>query len=89
MANDTPKIRSEEVRRLLRQRPFQPFRFHLNDGRVYEVRDPEMALLFDNCIQIGFPEPKEPDPSYVGFVFVFFSMVDRLEIEQSAAPAAG
>jgi hypothetical protein len=89
MATDTPKVQSEDVRRLLRQRPFVPFRFHLKDGRVYEVRQPDMNLVGDTYIAIGFPEPEKPDPEWDPIVFVHFINVERLELEQPAAPPAG
>jgi hypothetical protein len=36
-----------DLQRLLRQRPFQPFRLVLRDGRVYEVRNPRMNRAFE------------------------------------------
>ncbi len=38
-------MRQDELRESLREHPFEPFRIHLTNGMVYEVRHPEMALL--------------------------------------------
>jgi hypothetical protein len=52
----------EALQRLLRQRPFQPFRVVLHDGRAYEIRYPRMNLLAESYILIGIPEQTGPDP---------------------------
>jgi len=51
-----------ELQRLLRQRPFQPFRLVLRDGRAYEVRNPRMNLLAESFIKIGIPHALLPEP---------------------------
>jgi hypothetical protein len=51
-----------ELQRLLQQRPFQPFRLVLRDGRVYEVRNPRMNLLAESFIKIGIPHESLPEP---------------------------
>ena len=51
-----------ELQRLLRQRPFQPFRVVLSDGRTYEVRNPRMNLLAESFIKIGIPHASLPEP---------------------------
>ena len=38
----------EEVRKLLRTRPFQPFTIHLPEGRSVEVTNADFALLSPN-----------------------------------------
>ncbi len=89
MASDTPKALGEEIRRLLRQRPFRPFRMHLKNGQVFEVRFPDINLAGDTCIQVGIPEPNKADPFAEYWEFVFYSEIDRLEIEEQVAPAPG
>jgi len=41
------------VRDLLRQKPFRPFRLVMSSGESYEVRHPEMALVLKNDILVG------------------------------------
>lgn len=52
----------EELLRLLRQQPFQPFRVVVSDGRKYDVRYPRMNLLADSYINIGIPDETGPEP---------------------------
>ena len=51
-----------ELQRLLRQRPFQPFRVVLSDGRTYDIRYPRMNLLAESYILIGIPDEMRPEP---------------------------
>ena len=52
----------EEMQRLLRQKPFVPFRVFVNDGRVCDVRHPRMTLLAPAYINIGVPAPDLKPP---------------------------
>ena len=47
----------EELRDMVRRRPFQPFRVHLDDGRQYDVLYPEVTLVSQTTMLIGFPDP--------------------------------
>jgi hypothetical protein len=67
-----------ELQRLLRQRPFQPFRVVVSDGRTYDVRYPEMNLLARGFIKIGIPEPG-PNPLCDHTEFVWLSQIARVE----------
>ena len=56
-----------ELRNALRAEPFIPLTIHLTDGRSFELRHPEMAimanfavyLVMDNDPQTGIPERVE------------------------------
>ena len=73
-------VEREQLRELLKRRPFQPFRVHVKDGRVLEVRYPEINLLGQSYINIGIPVPDDPDPVFDYTVFVPLSWIDRLEL---------
>ncbi len=45
-------MRVDELREALRAHPFDPFRIHLTNGMVYEVRHPEMALLTRHSVHV-------------------------------------
>ena len=47
----------EELRDMVRRRPFQPFRVHLDDGRHYDVLYPQATLVSRTTMLIGFPDP--------------------------------
>lgn len=44
---------AEEIRTLLRASPFIPFRLHLTDGRSFEVRHPEMAMITARVVYVS------------------------------------
>jgi hypothetical protein len=50
------------MHQLLRQKPFQPFRVFVSDGRVCDVRHPRMTLLAPTYINIGAPAPDLTPP---------------------------
>ena len=75
----------EELRRLLKQRPFRPFRVLVSDGRIYDVRYPEMNLLGPSFIKIGIPEPG-PNPICDHTEFVRLAQIVRVEPLPDAAP---
>jgi hypothetical protein len=51
-----------ELYDLLHKRPFQPFRIHVKDGRVYDVRFPEMNMVGVSWVLIGVLAPGDTDP---------------------------
>jgi hypothetical protein len=71
---------------MLRQRPFAPFRIHLDDGIVYEVRHPEMVLVGTATAHVYFPDPAHPG-MFASWEVVALQHVTRLEpIQPAAAP---
>lgn len=54
-------MRPEHVQKLLRTRPFRPFRLYLTNGRQIDVRHPEMASLEENTVQVGVVGPMGAD----------------------------
>lgn len=50
-------MRPEDIRQLLRQRVFVPFRLHLTDGRSFDVPHPHLAFVGRSTVRIGLPSP--------------------------------
>ena len=44
----------------LQRRPFDPFRIIDSDGKEYEIRHPEMVMVFPTCVLIATPNPAAP-----------------------------
>lgn len=63
-------MRPEDIREFLQHKPFQPFRLTLADGRTYEVRHPELAMVGRSAVAIGVPAPDDPRPVYDRLVTV-------------------
>ncbi len=55
-------VQPDELRQLLRKRPFQPFRVHLKDGRSFTIEYPELNVVTGTFMAIGVPVPNDPDP---------------------------
>jgi hypothetical protein len=72
-------MRPEDIRGFLQRRPFQPFRLTLTDGRTYDVRHPELAMVGRSTVAIGVPAPNDPDPVYDRLVTVSLLHVMQLE----------
>lgn len=79
--------RSEELRQLLRQRPFQPFRVHLADGRVFDVPRSDMTLVGETFFVIGYPEVNVPDPFADDWVILEMADIQRIEPGLAATAA--
>ena len=45
----------EDLLRLLRHRPFIPFRLHVSDGTTYEVNHSEMLIVSPESAVVGLP----------------------------------
>jgi len=69
---------AEELIELLEERPFTPLRLHLADGRVREIRHPEMALVAKTHVAIGVPGD---DESKVAIRMTFCSIPNIVEVE--------
>jgi hypothetical protein len=55
---------AEVLIELLAERPFKPLRLHLADGRVRDIRHPEMAIVAEASIAIGVPRDPESKLPY-------------------------
>jgi hypothetical protein len=64
MSSTTPSAMAEELRQLGRRQPFQPFRVHINNGRIFEVRDSLEYLVGDVALVLPVHDPHDPDKDY-------------------------
>jgi hypothetical protein len=55
---------AEELIELLAERPFKPLRLHLSDGRIRDIRHPEMAVVAEDAIAIGVPRDEGSRRAY-------------------------
>jgi hypothetical protein len=52
-------ITAQQILDLQRRAPFQPFKFHMSDGRIVDVAHPEMMLVYRNSIVVANPGEDE------------------------------
>ena len=57
-------MRPQDILKYLQRTRFQPLRLCLLDGRSFEIRHPEMAMVGCSAGIIGVPAPKEEEPIY-------------------------
>jgi hypothetical protein len=80
-------MRPEDIREFLQHKPFQPFRLTLTDGRTYEIRHPELAMVGRSIVAIGVPRPNDPRPVFDRLVTV--SLLHIMQIEPSEMQGTG
>jgi hypothetical protein len=81
-------VHPEELLQRLRRRPFEPFFVHLSDGRVFEVRYPDMNLVFTTYLLLGIPEADHPDPIIADrFEYLDLSLISKIEPLTHSTPA--
>jgi hypothetical protein len=76
-------MRPEDIRQFLTRQPFQPFRLTLTDGRSYEVRHPELAMVGRSTVILGLPAPGDPEPVFDRYVTVSLLHVMQMEPVQA------
>ncbi len=80
-------MRPDDVLKLLRARPFQPFRISLSDGQEYEVRHPEMAIVSRSTVLVGIPGSRGLDEPVEKVVTCALVHITRMEILDGASTA--
>lgn len=67
----------QDFQRLLKTRPFQPFRIIMSSGERYEVRHPEMAFLLRTKLVLGL----DPDRQGIADDWTMCSLLHVTAIE--------
>jgi len=76
----------EELREVLRQQPFQPFRLVMTDGRSFDVRHPDLMMVGRRSAMVGLTG--QPGRTYYErAVQVDLLHIIRLEPLKTAPPA--
>lgn len=73
-----------DVLELLRVRPFEPFRIYSSDGRTYDVRHPDQALVL--LTRVILPAPA--GSGEVSERSEHLALTHIVRIEQLSSPAA-
>jgi hypothetical protein len=79
-----------ELAQALSRRPFVPFRLYITDGTTYEIRHPELLMVFPGSAVVGLPGAAYPFPLLDRFEIVDLLHVVRLEpLDTSKAAGDG
>ena len=79
-------MQTADILEFVRQRPFQPFRITLTDGRTYEVHHPELAMVGRSTVSIGLKTTNVPEPVYDRVITV--DLLHIMEAEALQKPAS-
>ena len=79
---------NDDILELLSKKPFEPFRIHLADGTVYEIRHPELIMVGKRSAIIGLKASEGTRPVYDRYETISLLHVTRLEPIPSAAQTA-
>jgi hypothetical protein len=55
-----PMYRPEDIQARFRQRPFLPLRIIVSEGLPFDILHPDLVLVGNRDITIGFPGPDNP-----------------------------
>ncbi len=78
----------EEMYVLLRAQPFRPFRIHLSNGRTFDVRHPELAMVGVATVLIGRPAANHELPTFDWYDTVALGHINNIEQLPVPAPAS-
>jgi len=78
-------MRPDDILTLLRARPFHPFRISLSDGRQYEVRHPDMAIVSRSTVLLGIPGPRGPEGPVERVIMCALVHITQTELIDGAA----
>ncbi|MCZ2343666.1 MAG: hypothetical protein LC104_18010 [Bacteroidales bacterium] len=54
-------ITTDDVRKRLKEVPFQPFRIVTSSGEKYEIQHPDSVLATRRVLYVGIDQPRNPD----------------------------
>ena len=75
---------SDDILSFVKRQPFQPFRLTLTDGRTYDVRHPEFAMVGRSSVVIGISLQDESESIYDRLVMVALSHIMQAELLDAA-----
>ncbi len=78
-------MQSEQLRALIRRETFQPFRLYIKDGRIFDVPQFGLMLVFNTYVKVGVKAPNEPRAISEYMVPIHLELIDRVEMLPPAA----
>ena len=76
----------QDLLQALRRRPFVPFRLHVSDGTVYEIRHPELFMVAVASAVVGVRSPGQQPPQIDHYEIVDLRHIVRLEPMETQSP---
>lgn len=74
-------MRPDDILDLLRRQPFTPIRLHLSNGRVFDVRHPDQAIVLRSRVIVGVPKNKEFADHVEHIALVHIAQIEEIPAE--------
>lgn len=81
-------MRAEDVVGELRKQPFEPFRLYLTGGTSYEVRHPDMAIVFPAKMIVAIPGTTQPHLAERYHMIALSHVMRLVPLDAAASPAS-
>ena len=78
----TPAVMKE----LIKRKPFKPIRLHLTDGDTVDIRFPQLTLVTDLEVFVGWKRPGEKKMIAADGVFVGWPAIKSYELLEETTP---
>ena len=79
-------MRPDDLLKFLRRKPLRPFRIHLTDGSMYEIRHPDWAIVHRSTAELAFPTSADPELFHVVTVALLHITRLRLVVPTDTIP---
>jgi hypothetical protein len=76
----------QDLLQALRRRPFGPFKLHVSDGTVYEIRHPELFMVAVASAVVGVRSASQQPPQIERYEIVDLRHIVRLEPLDAQTP---
>jgi hypothetical protein len=73
-------MRPDDLRRLLSNQPFCPFRVYISDGTTYDITHPEVAMVVHMSLRIALRPAGIMDAQRQRFAFVSIIHITRVGV---------
>lgn len=80
-------MQAQGVVQELGKQPFEPLRIELTDGSSYEIRHPDLVIVFPSKVIIATPGRQQPQPAE-SYDVVSLAHIMRLTPLNSSRPAS-
>ena len=79
-------MRPDDLLTWTRANPFVPFRMRLNNGRIFEIRHPEMLRVGRSTVNV-YAFAGEPSDPYQRMDMVSLALIESIEPVELSRPA--
>lgn len=80
---------AEELNHKVRERPFEPFRIHVSDGKAYDVKHPEQIMVGRRSSHVGLGDGEGPFQKIAIVSNIHITRIEPLDGDKRKRSAKG